>query len=75
MNTFTKVEVTKIKLMKVSDFCQLACPKSGSFSDLRFPSTIGLAYGFLSHDWRGGGGSYCTFLALFIFKCMLSVFF
>ncbi len=37
----SEVEVTKIILTKVLDyFCQQASHKRGSFSDLRFPSTI-----------------------------------
>ncbi len=63
----SEVGVTKIILMKVHDIFQLACHKCGSFSDLRFPSTIGLlAYRFLSNSWEGFGWSKFTFLPLFI---------
>ncbi len=63
----TEVDVTRIILKKSQDFCQLASYKHGSVSDLRFLSTICLAYGF---PWLRGG---CTelfylFLPLFIFK-------
>jgi hypothetical protein len=40
LTTFTEVEFTKIIMTNISIFCQLA-------SYLRFPSTKGLAYGFL----------------------------
>jgi hypothetical protein len=35
-----EVEVTELIVTKVQDFCQLASHKRGSFSDLRFSSTI-----------------------------------
>jgi hypothetical protein len=44
------VEFTKIILTKVKDFFQLVSHKHESFSDLGFPSTMGLACGFLSHS-------------------------
>ncbi len=44
-----EVEVTKIILTKVSDFCH----KRGFISDLRFLDPY---YGFLSHNRAGGGG-------------------
>jgi hypothetical protein len=49
-----QVEVTK------TIFCQ----KRGFFSDLRFPSSIGLANGFLSHSKEGGGWSGLVYLCL-----------
>ncbi len=39
-----EIEVTKIILPKVKNIFLLENHKRGSFYDLRFPSTIGLAY-------------------------------
>ncbi len=63
------MDVTKIVLTKVKDFCQLASHKCGIFSDLRFHSTRG-PMDFLPTVERGMDGV-SFFLPLFKFKCKL----
>jgi hypothetical protein len=48
-----EVEVTET-ILYLTLLSVLASHKRGFFSYFRFPSTIGLAFGFLSHSWEGG---------------------
>jgi hypothetical protein len=68
------MEVTKIILTKIYDFCQLASHKCKLFPFLTFSSTIELAYRFLSHSWEGMDGASLPCLIMFIFKCTFLTF-
>jgi hypothetical protein len=60
----------KDNLTKVEDFWQLAIHKRGFLFDLRFLSTKGLDYGFLSNIWERG-----LFILLNVFTWLLLLMF
>jgi hypothetical protein len=63
-----EMEFTKVNLTKVQDYWQLAFPSREFFSDLRFPSTIGLGFGFLFHGIKEEKIGLLAFVCLFIFN-------